>query len=108
MAWGPFFKRPSAIGVYLDHCTVQAHRLDLDTHDLSMLQFFKQTIEHAIFGPAVHTCIDGVPIAEALGQPTPFTGLLCYVQNSIEHPQVRVIDVTALLWQTMFDLGVLL
>ena len=46
---------------------------NLDTHDLSMVQFFKQKIEHAIFRPVVHTRIDGVPIGEALGQPTPFT-----------------------------------
>jgi hypothetical protein len=44
---------------------VQAHRFDLDTHDLSMLQLFKQAIEHAILGPAVHASVDGVPIAEA-------------------------------------------
>jgi len=72
-----------------------------------MLQLFKQAIEHATFGPAAHTCIDGVPIAEALGQPAPFTAVLGHVQDSIEHAQIRVIDVTALLRQAVLDLAVL-
>jgi hypothetical protein len=94
--------------MYLDHCAVQAHRFDPYTHNLSMLQFFKQAIEHATFRPAVHTCIDGVPIAEALGQPTPLTAMLGHVQDRIEHAQICVVDVTALLGQAVFDLGVLL
>jgi hypothetical protein len=94
--------------MYLDHCAVQAHRLDPDTHNLSMLQFFKQAIEHATFRPAVHTCIDGVPIAKALRQPTPLTAMLGYVQDRVEHAQICVIDVTALLGQAVFNLGVLL
>ena len=73
-----------------------------------MLQLFKQAIEHSTFGPAAHTCIDGMPITEALGQPAPFTAVLGHVQDSIEHAQIRMIDVTALLRQAVFDLAVLL
>src|SRR5512133_2118496 len=94
--------------MYLDYCAVQAHRFDFNTHDLSMLQLFKQAIEHAILGPAVHARVDGMPIAEALGQPAPFTAMLGHVQDRIEHAQIRVIDVTALLRQAVFDLRVLL
>src|SRR5215813_5067442 len=46
-------------------------------------------------------------LAKRLGSPRHLQPVLCYVQDSIEHPQVRVIDVTALLRQAVFDLGVL-
>jgi hypothetical protein len=73
-----------------------------------MLQLFKQAIQHATFRPAVHPCIDGVPIAEALGQPAPFTAMLGHIQDRIKHAQIRVIDVTTLLRQAVLDLFVLL
>src|SRR5215475_8070261 len=92
----------------LDYGAVQAHRLDLDAHDLSMLHLFEYPIEHPILGPAVHTCVDGVPIAEALGQSAPFAAMLGYVQDGIEHTQIGVIYVAALLGQAVLDLGVLL
>jgi hypothetical protein len=85
----------------LHHSAVQAHRFDLDTYNLSMLQLFEHAIEHAILGPAVHTRIDGVPIAEPLGQPAPFAAMLGHVQDPVEHTQIRVIYVTALLGQAV-------
>jgi hypothetical protein len=66
--------------MYLDYCAVQAHRFDANTHDLSI----KQAIEHAILGPTVHARVDGMPIAEALVQPAPFTAMLGHVQDSID------------------------
>src|SRR5690349_23697383 len=73
-----------------------------------MLQFSEHAIEYSILGPAVHACVDSVPIAEPLRQSTPFAAMLSHIQDGIEHTQVRVIYVTALLRQAVLDLGVLL
>ena len=67
MACGPFFKRANAIRMHLDTCGIQRHSLDLDAHDLSLLQFLEHAIEHAGLGSAAHAGVDGVPVAEACG-----------------------------------------
>ena len=53
--------------MHLDDSAVQGNRLDLDAHDLSMLQLFKNPIQYATLGPAIHARVDRVPIAEAFG-----------------------------------------
>jgi len=37
----PFFLTPRSIRVHFNHRAIQTHRLDLDMHELSMLQLFK-------------------------------------------------------------------
>src|SRR5512139_1908656 len=91
-----------------DDGTVQAHRLELDAYDLSMLQLLEHPIEHAALGPAIHAGVDGVPVAEAFGQAAPLAAVLGYVQDGIDHAQIRMVDVAALLGQAVLDLAVLL
>jgi len=93
--------------VHFDHGAVQTDRLDLDTHDLSMLQLFKNSIQYAALGPAIHASVDRVPIAEPFGQTTPLAPMLGHVQDRIENEQIRMADVAALFRQTVFDLLVL-
>ena len=93
--------------MHFDDGAVQANRLDLDAHDLSMLQLREHAIEHAVLGPAIHACVDGVPIAESLGQSAPFAAVLGHVQNRIDYAQIRMADVAALLGQAVLDLVVL-
>jgi hypothetical protein len=75
---------------------VQANRLDLDAHDLSMLQLLEHAIEHPVLGPAIHARVHGVPIAESFGQPAPFATVLRHVQNRIDYAQIRMADVAPL------------
>ena len=94
--------------MHFDDGAVQANRLDLDAHDLNMLQLREHAIEHAILGPAIHARVDGVPIAESLGQPAPLATVLGHVQDRIDYAQIRMADVAALLGQAVLDLAVLL
>ena len=94
--------------MYFDDGAVQANRLDLDAHDLSMLQRLEHAIEHPVLGPAIHARVDGVPIAESHGQPAPLATVLGHVQNRIDYAQIRMADVAALLGQAVLDLAVLL
>jgi len=93
--------------MHLDDGTVQGHRFDLDAHDLSVLQLFENPIQYAELGPAVHSRVDRVPVAEALGQSSPFAAVLGNVQDRIEHLQIGQADVAALPGQTTLDLLVL-
>src|SRR6185436_461226 len=98
---------PSTVRMHFDNGAVQAHRLDLDAHDLSMLQLLEHAIEHPVFGPAIHARVDGMPIAESLGQPAPFATVLGHVQDRIDYAQIRMADVAALRGQALLDLAVL-
>ena len=93
--------------MHFDHGAVQRHRLDLDTHDLSMLQLFKQSIQYTALGPAIHASVDRVPIAEPLGQTAPLATMLGHVQDGIENVQIRLADIAPLPGQTVLDLLVL-
>jgi len=93
--------------MHFDHRAVQTHRFDPDPHDLSMLQLFKNPIQYATLGPAIHPGIDRVPIAEPLGQTAPLAAMLGHVQDRIEHEQIRMADVATLFRQTVLDLLVL-
>jgi hypothetical protein len=93
--------------MYFDDGAVQANRLDPDAYDLSMLQLLEYAIEHSVLGPAIHARVDGVPIAESLGQPAPLATVLRHVQNRIDYAQIRMADIAALLGQAVLDLAVL-
>ena len=93
--------------MHFDHGAVQANRLNLDAHDLSMLQLLEHPIEHPVLGPAIHARVDGVPIAESFGQPAPLATVLGHVQDGIDYTQIRMAHVAALLGQAVFDLAVL-
>ena len=72
-----------------------------------MLQLFKNPIQHAALGPAIHPGIDRVPIAEPLGQTAPLAAMLGHVQDRIEHEQVRMADIAPLFRQAVLDLLIL-
>jgi len=87
----------------LDHCTIQRDRFDLYANDLLTLQFLEHTIKHTLLGPAIHSRIDRVPVAETLWQAAPLAAMLGNVKDRVQHLQVRHADVAALLRQAMFD-----
>ena len=55
---------------------VHRHGFDFDADQLLALQFLEDGVEHAVLRPAVHAGVNGVPVAEALGQAAPFAALL--------------------------------
>jgi hypothetical protein len=93
--------------MYLDRGTVQSHCFDLDADDLSMLQLREYPIEHTALRPAIHAGVDGVPVAEPLGQTAPFAALLGDVQDRVQHPQIGEAHVAALCRQTVLDHAIL-
>jgi hypothetical protein len=93
--------------MHLDACAVQGHSLDLDPDDLIVLQLSEYPIQHATLRPAIHAGVDGVPVAEPLGQTAPFAPLLGHIQNRVQHPQIRQAHIATLSRQTMLDQAVL-
>lgn len=91
----------------LDDGTVQGDGFDLHAEDLSVLQLCKDAIQHPALRPPIHASIDGVPVAEPLGQPTPFATLLGDVQDGVEHVQIVERYVAALRRQTRRDVAIL-
>jgi hypothetical protein len=87
----------------LDDGGVQRHGLDADAHHLRLLQLLEHPIEHAQLGPAVHARVDGVPVAEALGQAAPLAAVLGNVQDGIEHVEAAHAHVASLRRQAMLD-----
>lgn len=104
IACGPFFGRTRTVRMHLDAGGVQRHSFELDLHDLRALQLLKGTVEHAQLGPAVHARVDGVPVAETLGQATPLAAVLGDVQDGVEHLQIAQADIAALPRQALGDL----
>ena len=90
--------------MHLDARAVERHGFYLDAHHLSALQLLEHPVENARLGPAVHARVDGVPIAEPLGQSAPLAAMLCDVEHCVQHCQVRQADVATLRGKAMFDL----
>ena len=67
----------------LDDGTVQGDGFDLHADDLSVLQLSKYAIQHPALRPTIHASIEGVPVAEPLGQTAPFAALLGDVQDGV-------------------------
>jgi hypothetical protein len=82
--------------MYFDYRAVEADRLDLDPYELLMLQFLEQSIQHPRLGPAIHTGVDGVPIAEALWHAAPLAAILRDIQDRVDHLKVTERDISAL------------
>ena len=64
-------------------------------------------LQHTIFGPPVHSHINGVPTGETLRKPSPLAALFRHIQNRVQHLQVGQTYVSALNGQAIFDTGVL-
>ena len=82
-----------------DDGAVHPHGFKLDTHDLLALQVFEHTVQHAVFGPAVHARVNGMPVAESLRQSSPITAMFGDIQNGVEYLPVRNAYIAALDWE---------
>ena len=52
--------------MYFDGRAVQAYMLDVNGQDLFFLEPGKDSVQDAGFAPAIHSRVDGMPIAEML------------------------------------------
>ena len=93
--------------MHFDDGGVQFDGRDLDAHDLLALQLLKDAIQYAIFGPAVHAGVNGVPVAKTLGKSPPFAALLGHIQNRVQHREVGQAHVAALPRKAGLDATVL-
>lgn len=75
--------------MHFDGGAVQAHMLDPDGQDLLLLQPGKDPVQNTGLAPAVHPRIDGMPVAQTLGQATPFATMLDHIKQRIEQLQIR-------------------
>jgi len=87
--------------------TVQGDSLDLDPHDLRLLQALEHPIQDAVLRPTVHPSVDRVPPAESLWQPSPLAAMLRHVEDRIQDLQIRQADVATLHRETVRDLLIL-
>ena len=91
----------------LDDGTVQGAGFDLHADDMSMLQLGKDAIQHPALRPPIHARINGVPVAEPLGQRAPFAPLLGDVQDGVQNVQIVERHVAAWRRQTRRDVAIL-
>ena len=93
--------------MHLDAGAVDRHGFNPDARNLAALQLGKDAVEHACPGPAAHARVDGVPVAQVLGQATPLAAVLDHVEHGVERLQVGQLDVAALHRQAVRDFFVL-
>ena len=86
--------------MHFDGGQIQAHGLDPNAHQLLALELFKDHLQHAVLGPAVHAGVDGVPRTKTLGQSAPLAALLGDIEQRIEKLQMADPYVTALTGKT--------
>ena len=71
--------------MHLDDGAVQGKRFDLDAYYLFLLQFRKDPIQHAGFGPAIHAGVDGMPVTKPFRQAPPLAAMFRDEQNRVEY-----------------------
>jgi hypothetical protein len=91
--------------MHLDAGAVQGNRIDVDANDLGLLQLFEDLVQHSGLGPAIHACVDRVPIAKTGRQTTPLATMLCDVKDRIEHVQIGKTDIATLSGQEPLNLS---
>ena len=86
-----------------DRRALQAHALDADGQDLLGLQPSEDPVQDPRFAPAVHAGVDGVPVSEVPGQPSPLTAMLYHIMESVDQLQIGQAYVAALARQAIGD-----
>ena len=86
-----------------DRRAIQAHALDADGQDLLGLQPCEDSVQDPRFAPTVHSGVDGVPVAEVLGQSAPLAAVLYRIKESVDQLQVGQAYVAALARQAIGD-----
>ena len=89
------FERFRPIGVHLHSRAVERHHLHSHSNEVRTLQFCKHSVQHSGLRPAIHPCVDGVPVPEGGRQSTPLASLLVHVQDGIEHREMTERNIAA-------------
>ncbi|AOV16854.1 hypothetical protein BJI67_07075 [Acidihalobacter aeolianus] len=69
----------------LDRCGIERDVIDLDIDHIIFLQGQEDSIQHALFGPAIGAHIDAVPATETGWQTAPLATVLCDIQDRIKY-----------------------
>lgn len=91
----------------LDRSRVERKGFDLDAYNLFHLQLLEDAIQNAALGPAIHACINAVPVTKSRRKTAPFAALLGHIQYGVEHFEVLKLHIPALNRQAVFNLFVL-
>ena len=89
--------------MHFDRGAVQTHVFNPDGQDLLLLQPGKDPVQNPRLTPAVHPGVDSMPIAQFLGQTTPFATMLDHIEQRIEQLQIGDAHVAALTRQAISD-----
>jgi hypothetical protein len=76
---------------------------DPDGQDLLLLQPGQDPIQHPGLAPPVHPGVDGVPIAQFLGQTPPFATMLHHMEQRVEQLQIGYAHIAPLARQAIGD-----
>ena len=87
--------------------TVHRHRFDLDPYDLLLLQGRKDTVQYTCLGPAIHSCIDRMPVTETRGQPAPFAAVFGHIEDRVKHLKIGDAHIAALTRKATLDTTIL-
>ena len=87
--------------MHFDGRAVQTHVFDMNGQDLLLLQPGKDPIQDTGFAPAIHSCVDGMPIAKMFGQTAPFAAILNDIEQGVEQLQIGYVHVAALAWKAI-------
>jgi len=87
--------------MHLHDGAVQRDGLQFDGDKLFLLQAGEDPVQHSCFAPAVHASVNGVPVAQAFGQPAPLTAVFRHMQNGVDDLQIAQTHVAALARQAV-------
>ena len=90
-----------------DDGTVHGHGVDLHAEDRRVVHRCTYAIQHPALRPTIHARIDGVPVAEPLGQAAPWAPLLGDVHDGVQHVQIVERHVAAWRRQIQLELAIL-
>jgi hypothetical protein len=71
--------------MHFDGGAIERNMIDLDVNDVVFLRCREDMTHDALLDPAIGTCINRMPVAEFLWQPSPFAAVFRNIQNGIEY-----------------------
>lgn len=74
--------------MHLHTGAIERNGLNFNGNELLALEMLKDPVESAVFAPAVHAGVNGVPIPEASRQSAPFTAVFQNIQNGVDYIEI--------------------
>ena len=74
--------------MHLHAGAVERNGLNFNGNELLALEMLKDPVERAVFAPAVHAGVNGVPVTEVFRQSAPFTAVFQNIQNGVDYVEI--------------------